>query len=102
MRCRKLREMYRLLTVVIHKQGRHEMKLIVLIGIGLALAACTAAHPDSLIGKVYDTVQPGERLKAEQEADDAMCRDFGFERGTQGYSDCRLKLEALKASKRRQ
>lgn len=78
------------------------MKIILISVFGVLLASCTAAHPDSLVGKVYDTVQPGERTKAEQAADDAKCRDFGFERGTDGYSYCRLRLEEIRASKRSQ
>jgi hypothetical protein len=32
-------------------------------------------------------------------ADDAKCRDYGFTPGTEGYGNCRLQLDQIRATK---
>ncbi len=56
------------------------MRTIVTVCLGLALAGCAA-----------------ERIEARKAADDAKCREFGFEPRTEAYGFCRLQLEQIRA-----
>ena len=58
------------------------MRAIVAICLGLALAGCAIADAARV---------------AEVAEDDAKCREFGFEPGTEAYGFCRLQLEQIRA-----
>ena len=58
------------------------MRAIVAVCLGLALAGCANA----------------DAARASRVAeDDAKCREFGFEPGTEAYGFCRLQLEQIRA-----
>ncbi len=75
------------------------MRTIVTVCLGLALAGC-AAGDGTLTGFVSDIVNPGAREAALERADNAKCREFGFEPRTEAYGNCRLQLEQIRAIER--
>lgn len=50
----------------------------------------------TLTGAIKEYSNPGSTYKARQAADDAKCRELGFKPGTEGYGNCRLKLEEIR------
>jgi hypothetical protein len=70
----------------------------------LALSGCSASDGSpmsfdgSLTGAMNELAEPGSTLKNRQKADDAKCREFGFTPGTDGYGNCRLQLEQIRAT----
>jgi hypothetical protein len=82
------------------------MRTLVALFAGLVLASCNATTKDgtpittdgSLVGFVQEAADPGATYKRRQALDDAKCSDYGFKPGSQGYADCRLKLEHIRAS----
>lgn len=63
--------------------------LIVSLAALLSLGACVSA-------------EERERMAAEQRiADEQECTQLGFERGTEKYSECLLKLREIRAEERR-
>ncbi len=64
------------------------------LGLGLAFAGCTG---------VYDAVDKltggPEQRAARAAADEVKCRELGFKPGTDGYGNCRLKLDEIRAIK---
>ena len=72
------------------------MRTIVTVCLGLVLAGCAADmqwFPPG--GGLY-----GKTVEARQAADDAKCREFGFEPETEAYGNCRLQLEQIRATER--
>jgi hypothetical protein len=65
--------------------------------IAAVLAGCGAADT---ISKGFGTVLEANdaRAAALEEADDAKCKDLAFKPGTKGYSNCRLKMEQIRAT----
>jgi hypothetical protein len=81
------------------------LKTIYVIFLGLFLAGCAASEPfianeDSAAGHIEDLLRPGQRKLARQAAYDTRCREYGFKPGTEGYGNCRLKLEQIRATER--
>ncbi len=80
------------------------MRAIVTVCLGLALAGC-AADDGACVTAPDGTVRafmcdPGARQAYRERADDAKCREFGFEPGTEAYGNCRLQLEQIRATER--
>ncbi len=76
------------------------------LAVGLALNGGTAfaqnkPHGGGLLGAIGDLFRPSkEAQEALKAADDAKCQEFGFKLQTEGYANCRLKLEELRANQR--
>lgn len=47
-----------------------------------------------------DLAKPGSSQKRQDARDDARCHKFGFKPETDGYANCRLKLEEIRAAER--
>ncbi len=79
------------------------MRTIVTVCLGLALAACAPASEGSLLGAIWpDKTKEAQQAREEAQgaADDAKCREFGFEPRTEAYGNCRLQLEQIRAIER--
>ena len=67
--------------------GATRYVLLCATALALALAGCKTTRP------------PEEQVQLEQQqlraADDADCRELGFEPGTEGYNNCRVQLEQI-------
>ena len=80
------------------------MRTIVTVCLGLALAGCAAGDstcvtaPDGTVRAFM--CDPGARQAYRERADDAKCREFGFEPRTEAYGNCRLQLEQIRAIER--
>jgi hypothetical protein len=80
---------------------------LVLVGCGLHAADGTPIATDgTLTGAISELADPGSTYKARQAAedtrqaaDDAKCREYGFKPGTEGYGNCRLQLDQIRATK---
>ena len=77
------------------------------ICLGLVLAGCASAPDGSLRAHVTDVVSPGARqevkrsaTKVQRAADDAKCKGLGFKPGTEGFGNCQLQLEQIRAIER--
>ncbi len=76
------------------------------IVVGFALFSSAAGaqdrpHPSGLLGAIGNLFGPSkEAQEALRAADDAKCQEFGFKPQTEGYANCRLKLEELRANQR--
>ena len=64
------------------------MRLRLLL-ICLLLGGCAGANPNSLVGAFS--------VDARKKMDDEKCREFGYQKGTEGYAQCRLELERARA-----
>jgi hypothetical protein len=58
---------------------------------GLLLTGCASASRQSLRGAFTSE-------GARSSLDDQKCREYGYQRGTDAYANCRLKLEDIRAS----
>ena len=67
--------------------GATRYGLLCATALALALAGCKTSRP------AEEQVQlEQQRLRA---ANDADCRELGFEPGTEGYNNCRLQLQQI-------
>jgi len=64
---------------------------------GCADVADNGAPINNAINLGVDLASPGARAAARAAADDTKCRSFGFVPQTEGYANCRLELERLRA-----
>jgi hypothetical protein len=70
------------------------LRALLIVLLGLTLTACGPAVNDAL-----DKFWGGPEARARQaEADDAKCKNLGFKPGTDGYGNCRLQLEQIRAT----
>lgn len=81
------------------------MKVSNTVLLSFFLAGCAGsepfiAHENSPAGRIEDLFRPGQRKAAREAAHDAKCREYGFKPGTEGYGNCRLKLEHIRATDR--
>jgi hypothetical protein len=80
------------------------MRTVACIYAGLVLAGCTASdgapviYDGTMVGMVRELSAPGATYRARQAADDAKCQRLGFKPGTEGYGNCRLKLDQIRAT----
>jgi len=52
------------------------------------------------LGWLEERQNPGSTYKRMVAYDDARCRDYGFQKGTAAYADCRLRLEQMRSNER--
>lgn len=77
-----------------------------LVLVAAVLAGCSSAdgtpviYDGSLVGVARELAEPGATYKAREAADDAKCKRYGFQPGTDGYGNCRLQLDQIRASSR--
>jgi len=81
------------------------LKTAGIIFLGLSLAGCGTSGPfianeDSAAGRIEDLLRPGQRQAVREAMHDAKCRGYGFKIGTEGYGNCRLQLEQIRAMER--
>lgn len=83
------------------------MHSLTLVLVALALAGCgpLTPQPGSAAGNMLRTFgigkeQAARQFAAQKAADDTKCRELGFKPGTEGYGNCRLKLEQIRATER--
>jgi hypothetical protein len=67
----------------------------------LLLAACGGVNGNypaaNMVNFATDIVAPGSREAAKAQQDGAKCQSFGYAVGSEGYANCRLELERLRA-----
>lgn len=68
----------------------------------LAIGGCSGVQDNgspiaNMINMTTDVVNPGARDARKAGVDDAKCRSYGYQTGTDGYASCRLELERLRA-----
>lgn len=82
------------------------MRTVQSAAFSVALTICLAitstdraiAGDGTLTGFLRDLAKPGSTAKARQADDDAKCRQYGFRPQTDGYANCRLKLDQARAA----
>lgn len=67
---------------------------------GVTCRADPLVGDGTMRGFFRELSSPGSLQKSKDLADDAKCRDLGFKPQTEGYGNCRLKLEEIRAIKR--
>jgi hypothetical protein len=72
------------------------MRFIVFAAVGLC--ACTPGD-GTLTGAVREWTDPGAAREAREAADDSKCRRYGFKPRTEGYGNCRLQIDQIRATK---
>lgn len=79
------------------------MRFIVVAAIGLCGCTATDGTPiiydGSVTGLANEIASPGSTYKAREAADDTRCRHYGFKPGTEGYGNCRLQIDQIRATK---
>jgi hypothetical protein len=71
----------------------------------ILILSCSDCRADPLVGDgtmrgfFRELASPGSLQRSKDLADDTKCRDLGFKPQTEGYGNCRLKLEEIRAIK---
>lgn len=91
------------MTLLSHRVGLHRAGHCLAL---LALCGCSSTAQDgtpiatdgTLTGHLRELSAPGSTYKLRQRVDDEKCREFGFKPGTEGYGNCRLQIEQIRAT----